>query len=724
MVDTTQIEDPFATASSALQSEDHGQLLDVIDQLRALGIDHQVPLPQLVVCDDQSSGKSSVLEAVVGVRFPTKDTLCTPFATELILRRSASPNIEVTIRPSHDRSPEEQATLLAFKPPSTKIDQFSLLIEAAKEAIGIDEHTKRFSEDVLRVELSGPHQPHLTLVDLPGLFHSGNKQQSLDEAKLVEALVQRYMKNKRSIVLAVVSAKNDCANQIITSMARTLIRKPDTLIEGSDSEEAFLNLLKNEDVVFRLGWHVLRNRDFNTKEYSTEERDQEEKSFFSKGVWTSLPADVLGIDPLKPRLSNVLRKQIISVLPNLIEDVERGVKNCLAKLHRLGDIRETLQEQRQYLIRCSQRFTILIKAATDGVYGDEYFGDPMTSEGESKRLRAVIQDRLLRFAEETRLKGQQLKIVDDHTEITSDAGAGIKIRRSDYLDHVGDLMKRTRGSELPGTFNPLIIGDLFYEQSKPWQGLTERHCRAILDIIKGVLRSTVGSATDITTAEGLLQTLLYPALDIRESTFHAKVLEVLEPHRRGHAITYNHYFTDMVQKARNEHKKEDQARRICTFFSSNPNAEVIHINRHVQVSTLVASLGVSTQADMDRYACSEATYCMEAYYKVAMKVFVDNFSVLAVEKCLLSNLADILSPDVIIKLSDSEVSALTAESETSILERRRAKEELKTLQEGLAILNRFSRLRDAKPRMHKRQVVFSLSCFSSLNPEPVRSPSY
>ncbi|KAL8635246.1 MAG: hypothetical protein Q9226_009373 [Calogaya cf. arnoldii] len=98
---------------------------------------------------------------------------------------------------------------------------------------------------------------------------------------------------------------------------------------------------------------------------------------------------------------------------------------------------------------------------------------------------------------------------------------------------------------------------------------------------------------------------------------------------------------------------------------------------------------------MDRYACSEAVSCMQAYYKVAMKVLVDNFSVLAVEKCILSDLAAILSPDIIINISDDEVNALAAESETSGLERRRATEELKTLQEGLKELNRFSRFRDA-----------------------------
>lgn len=622
----TQMEDGFAESGSALQSSDHGQLLDVIDHLRASGIDRHVPLPQLVVCGDQSSGKSSVLEAVSGVRFPVKDTLCTRFATELILRRSASTNVDIRIRPSQDRSDDEKAKLLGFKAPSSDIQQFPSLVEAAKEVIGLDAEAKRFSEDILRIELSGPHQPHLSLVDLPGLFHSGSKQQSSNEAKLVKSLVQRYMKNERSIILAVVSAKNDYANQIVTDLARRfdpkgvrtmgIITKPDTLLRGSESETSFLNLAKNEDVSFRLGWHVLRNRDFNSKYHSTEQRDMEEKDFFSQTTWSTLSPNMLGIGALKPRLSYVLREQIISVLPDLIEDVEQGIKDCGVRLDILGDTRGTLQEQRQYLIRISQRFSALVKAALDGVYGDEYFGDPMTPEGESKRLRAVIQHLLLCFADDMRRSGQQQTIIDDYDEVANGYARRI-IRRSEYLDHVQELMRKTRGRELPGTFNPMIIGDMFFEQSRPWKVLCDEYCRDVLKAIKTSLEHTIDTLTNRTTADALLKELLHPALATHTSSLYAKVSEILEPHQHGHAITYNHYFTETIQKARQEHDEKELARRLRTFFGAHPNNDAIRINQVVEVSKLARSLGVSSEADMDRYACSEATHCMQAYYKVS-----------------------------------------------------------------------------------------------------------
>src|SRR2546430_17501204 len=79
-------------------------VMDDVDKLRSLGIDHYVPLPQLVVCGDQSSGKSSVLEAISGIPFPAKDGLCTRFATEVIPRSTSQSSISVAIVPSRERS--------------------------------------------------------------------------------------------------------------------------------------------------------------------------------------------------------------------------------------------------------------------------------------------------------------------------------------------------------------------------------------------------------------------------------------------------------------------------------------------------------------------------------------------------------------------------------------------------------------------------------------------
>ena len=245
--------------------------------------------------------------------------------------------------------------------------------------MGLDGSTTVFAKDVLRVELCGPHQPNLTLVDLPGIFHAGDKSQSDDDAVLVKSLVKTYMKSSRSIILVVVSAKNDLNNQAITTMAKEkdidpegqrtmgIITKPDLLFAGSDSENAYVKLAKNDNIHFKLGWHVLKNRDYDTRDTTLAEQDAAEKQFFEERVWsTALPDTQLGIAKPRPRLSRVLLDQIEAELPSLNQDVDRKLQKCKDRLEALGGPRSTLSEQKIHLLKTSQVFTSLISAAIDG----------------------------------------------------------------------------------------------------------------------------------------------------------------------------------------------------------------------------------------------------------------------------------------------------------------------------------------------------------------------
>lgn len=78
-----------------------------------------------------------------------------------------------------------------------------------------------------------------------------------------------------------------------------------------------------------------------------------------------------------------------------------------------------------------------------------------------------------------------------------------------------------------------------------------------------------------------------------------------------------------------------------------------------------------------------------------MKTFVDDFSVLAVEKCLVKRLPNLLSPKTIIPLDDDTVSNIAAETEESRLERSRATEKLKVLESTLVVLRSLDRHKPA-----------------------------
>ena len=74
-----------------------------------------------------------------------------------------------------------------------------------------------------------------------------------------------------------------------------------------------------------------------------------------------------------------------------------------------------------------------------------------------------------------------------------------------------------------------------------------------------------------------------------------------------------------------------------------------------------------------------------------MKVFVDNFSALAVESCVLGDLANVLSPDTVMTLDEDTVGRIAAETEESLAARRQATEKLQTLNKGLLTLTHFRR---------------------------------
>ena len=614
--------------------KDQGKLLDIIDSLRSQGLSSYISLPQLVVCGDQSAGKSSVLEAISGVAFPTKDNLCTRFATEVVLRRDAKSSVHVTILPDVDRPDEEKEELRGFQAPTASLEELPDLVEMAKEKMGLNRNTKAFSRDILRMELSGPEQPHLTLVDLPGLIHAESKQQSTQDVELVASLVRSYIANARSIVLAVVSAKNDYANQIVTKFAREvdpkgfrtlgIITKPDMLHVGSESEAAYLELARNEDVQFRLGWHVLRNRDFDTKNSSTAERNDAEREFFSIGVWQTLPLHSLGVESLRPRLSNVLKEQIISELPELIKDIESGLADCRKRLRHLGDARGTANEQRLYLVHISETFSSLLSSASNGVYDQDFFGDARTDVGFKNRLRAVVQDLLLDYAQAMRTDGHLEQIIsDDEDNIDGRVNIGKptfsrrSTLRSEYMEAVSELMRRTRGRELPGTFNPMIVGDLFFAQSQPWANLVHNYMDQIIAAARATVELILAHSADASTTESLLREIINPALEGCVEKLRQKVDEVLRPHQRGHPITYNHYFTDTIQKARTDHAKKQQSKILYSFFGRKTRfAAYSPPSEDVDIEKLLEALNPETEGSMDRFACSEATYCMEAYYKV------------------------------------------------------------------------------------------------------------
>lgn len=609
-----------------LCSQERLNLLDSIDSLRSQGIDHYVSLPQIIVCGDQSSGKSSVLEAISGVAFPVKSNLCTRFPIELVLRRTSHVGARVSIVPHHSRIEAEKDALLGFHEKLDNLEGLATLIDSAKVAMGISKHGKAFAKDLLRIEISGPDRPHLTIVDLPGLIHSQTKNQTASDVQLIQEVVESYMKEPRSIILAVISAKNDFANQIVLKLARTadpagkrtlgVITKPDTLHSGSESEALFVSLARNQEVEFRLGWHILRNQDGEAGHTTIDQRDALEKEFFEQGVWPELPHNSLGIDHLRKRLSKVLLNHIATELPSLIADIELKRTGCDNELKKLGRPRLTLDDQKLHLLGIAESFQILVRHAVEGNWNDLFFTVTEPEEGYTRRLRAVIQNQNRKFTETLSAAGHRRHVADPKKPVENGAN---DLTRDEFIEYIQTKMNKSRGRELPGLFDPMIVADLFREQVGPWKGLAYQHVNHLWKACKVFLQNVVEYVADHGTATALSQTIIGPSMDTLWEALMARLNETLKPHYRSHPITYNHYFTETIQKIRADRIRRECGEAVKSFFgvSSLTPHHNVSSRGYIDLSLLVDAItrGAS-EPSMERFAASEALDNMDAYYKV------------------------------------------------------------------------------------------------------------
>ncbi|KAH7069204.1 P-loop containing nucleoside triphosphate hydrolase protein [Paraphoma chrysanthemicola] len=262
---------PDNTASlEALQGEEQRLVLDTVAQVRKCGLESVLALPQLVVCGDKSAGKSSVLEALTEIPFPGND--------ELLI-------------PDDERPSIERDAIQAFAETITEFEELPSIMDKAITLMGIGgigSQSGAFARNILSVEIEGPSRPQLTVVDLPGLFQNETKGVTKADVELVREITDRYISRPRTIIPAVVSATNEYANQGILTKARKvdpegertlgIITKPDRLPSGSGSESAYINLARNEDIFFKLGWHMVKNRSFEEGASSFEERNALEAS--------------------------------------------------------------------------------------------------------------------------------------------------------------------------------------------------------------------------------------------------------------------------------------------------------------------------------------------------------------------------------------------------------------------------------------------------------------
>uniref|UniRef100_A0A8C7N643 Dynamin-1-like protein n=1 Tax=Oncorhynchus kisutch TaxID=8019 RepID=A0A8C7N643_ONCKI len=336
-------------------------LIPVINKLQdvfnTVGADI-IQLPQIAVVGTQSSGKSSVLEALVG-----RDLL--PRGTGVVTRRPLILQL-VHVDPEDRRKTseengvdgEEWGKFLHTKSKIyTDFDEIRLEIEAETERVS--GNNKGITDEPIHLKIFSPHVVNLTLVDLPGITKVPVGDQPKDIELQIKDLIVKHISNPNSIILAVTAANTDMATSEALKVARevdpdgrrtlAVVTKLDLMDAGTDA----MDVLMGRVIPVKLGLIGVVNRsqlDINNKK-TVADAIRDEYAFLQK-KYPSL-ANRNGTKYLARTLNRLLMHHIRDCLPELKTRI-----NVLAAQYQslLSSYGEPVEDQSSTLLQLITKF--------------------------------------------------------------------------------------------------------------------------------------------------------------------------------------------------------------------------------------------------------------------------------------------------------------------------------------------------------------------------------
>ena len=306
-------------------------LISLIDQLRDCGINEYIELPRICTLGTQSSGKSSVLETIVGLDF-------LPRGNGIVTRRP------LELRLYHTELNESWAKFEERN--KTKFTDFAkvkqTIEELTSEVCGED---KNIVDKPIILSVYCRTCPDLTLIDLPGITRVPVGAQPDNIEEITRSMATKYINNSLTIILCVIAANNDIATSDGLKLAkeidkegiRTLgvLTKLDLMDEGTDAKKTLLN----EEIKLKLGYVGLINRskkDLDNK-LSMEEIFKKEKTFFrSHPIYKNMYPNYFGKEILINKLTNIYFDIITKNLPKIIKSINNNIKIFENELDELG----------------------------------------------------------------------------------------------------------------------------------------------------------------------------------------------------------------------------------------------------------------------------------------------------------------------------------------------------------------------------------------------------
>lgn len=181
------------------------KMIEIRNILQTIGQSGTLTLPSIVVIGSQSSGKSSVLEAIVGHEF-------LPKGLNMVTRRP----IELTLV----NTPNAQAEYGEFPALGLgKITDFSQVQRTLTDLNLAVPEKDCVTDDPIQLTIYSPNVPDLSLIDLPGYIQVAGRDQPPELKQKIADLCDKYIQPP-NVILAISAADVDLANSTALRASR------------------------------------------------------------------------------------------------------------------------------------------------------------------------------------------------------------------------------------------------------------------------------------------------------------------------------------------------------------------------------------------------------------------------------------------------------------------------------------------------------------------------
>lgn len=241
-----------------------------------------------------------------------------------------------------------------------------------------------------------------------------------------------------------------------------------------------------------------------------------------------------------------------------------------------------------------------------------------------RRFRAAVQFVNRQFAEDVRRKGSK-NILASKPQPIEDWESGTPTNSPQRLSHeeaiewASSVLVRSCGEEPIGNYNPLILGELFWELFSKWELFATSHVDQGTIFTKTMLEETC--PRDVQTR--LTELKIKESLQKRRERAIEELDIILEDERGFPAVSIN-YYTDNVQKARMQRMQGPlkESIKAATQHEHLPGCNSNHTSASVDFAVAMNHFHSQVDRDMERYSCEEAPDCLFSMHKVRFKLFL------------------------------------------------------------------------------------------------------